>query len=377
MNKEHKFKAGIFKQQYQYKSFLPFLVNKDFEWSDKRINVLLEEAIQELAELNAYSTLVPNIDFFIGMHITKEARTSSLIEGTHTEIDELILPEDEILPERKNDIREVHNYISAINYAINKLNDLPLSMRLLNETHAILLKDVRGQEKSPGEIRKSQNWVGGSSIKDAMFIPPHPEDLPDLITDLEKFWHNNNIELPNLIKIAIGHYQFETLHPYCDGNGRIGRLLITLQLIDKKMLKKPTLYLSEFFEKNKGSYYNSLTMVRSSNDLEQWIRFFLVGVAETSKKGKETLQNIIKLKNTCEDKIIALGVKSKKAKKLLELLYTLPVVDASLIATHLKIAPSTANNLIKDFEGLGILINLTKSSRNRLFIFKEYLDLFK
>ncbi len=374
---KYKFKAGIFKQQYQYKSFQPFSINEEFEWSDKRINVLLEEAIQELAELNAYSTLVPDIDFFISMYITKEARNSSLIEGTHTEMDELILPEDEIVPEKKDNIREVHNYIEAINHAIKKLDDLPLSMRLLNETHAILLKEARGREKLPGEIRKSQNWIGGSSLKDAMFIPPHPEDLPVLITNLEKFWHNDNLELPNLIKIAIGHYQFETIHPYCDGNGRIGRLLITLQLIDKNMLKKPTLYLSEFFEKNKGAYYDSLTMVRTSNDLEQWIRFFLVGIAETSKKGKKTLQNILELKNNCEDKIMTLGKKSKKAKALLEILYACPAVNSGIICNLLKITPRTANTLIKDFEELGILINLTKSTRNRIFVFQEYLYLFK
>ncbi len=372
------FRAGSYKNQYQYKSFMPSLINIDWQLSDSGLINLLSQADISLGELNAFSQLVPDIDFFIKMHVSKEATTSSRIEGTQTNISEALQKAEYINPEKRDDWEEVHNYIKAINAAIQALETLPLSNRLLRSAHLTLLQGVRGKDKQPGEFRYTQNWIGGASLSDAVFIPPHQEDLPDLLSDFEKFLNDNIHPLPHLIKIGIAHYQFETIHPFADGNGRIGRLLITLYLVSKGLLVKPTLYLSAFFEKNKSLYYDNLTRVRTHNDLTQWLKFFLEGIKQTAQNSIETFKAIIALRQEVEHRdILMLGKKIKLAQNLLHFLYSNPVTDSQEVSKHLSISPSTALRLIEDFIRMGILKEITGYKRNRVFVFEKYLQLFE
>lgn len=370
------FNAGNWFQRYQYKSFEPALVNQEWTWEDPAINTLLESANRALGELNAFSLIVPDIDLFIHMHVVKEAQTSSRIEGTQTGMDEALMPIEQIKPEKRDDWREVRNYVDAVNTAIKELEDLPLSNRLLKRTHAILLQGVRGEHKQPGEFRTSQNWIGGASLADAVFIPPHQDGVPELMSDLERFWHNGNIQVPHLVRLAISHYQFETIHPFLDGNGRIGRLLMPLYLVSNGLLAKPSLYLSDYFERNRASYYDALMRVRVSNDLIHWVRFFLNGVAETAVKGRDTFKSILSLRTEVEAAILELGKRVPNAKKLLNLLYNNPLVSSGDIAKALGVGQPTADALIRNFIKLKILKEVTGQRRGRIYIFDRYVKLF-
>jgi len=372
-----KFVAGTYTQQYKYKSFTPNGINHNWTWSDQKTHTLLEQANLRLGELNAFSLHVPDVDMFIQMHVVKEATTSSRIEGTRTGIKEALLKKQDIHLEQKDDWEEVQNYIKAMNYSIKRLKSVPLSTRVLRETHRILMTGVTGRTKSPGEYRTSQNWIGGATLSDAVFVPPHHDEVSPLMGDLENFLHNRTIDVPHLIRIAIAHYQFETIHPFLDGNGRIGRLLIPLYLVSEGVLAKPTLYISEFFEKHKGLYYENLMKARDDNDLLHWVKFFLVAASETSKKGVTTLKRILGLKERIErERIVTLGKRAQRGLQLMDLLYKNPSVTASDVEKALSVTPKTANSLISDFGRLGILIEATGGKRNRVFIFDEYLSLF-
>lgn len=370
------FSAGEWIQQYQYKSFAPTLINREWLWQDPVINTLLEKASRALAELDAFTLIVPDVDLFIQMHITKEANTSSRIEGTQTQMDEAVMEAAQLAPEKRDDWTEVRNYVQAINDAIAELETLPLSNRLLKHTHAILMQGVRGENKTPGEFRTSQNWIGGSGLKDAAFVPPHQDLVLDLMSDLEQFWHNENINVPQLIRIALSHYQFETIHPFLDGNGRIGRLLITLYLVDKGLLRKPSLYLSDFFERNRSSYYDALTRVHESNDLIHWVKFFLSAVIETASKGKETFQSILRLRQEMDTLVLGMGRRAENAQQLLNQLYKRPSTTVQDVSELLGISSTAATNLIKQLQSDGILREITGYQRNRVYLFERYITLF-
>tara|TARA_Y100001951_G_scaffold74216_1_gene61182 strand:+ start:5794 stop:6936 length:1143 start_codon:yes stop_codon:yes gene_type:complete len=370
------FSSGQWLQQYQYKSFSPTPINCEWQWLDPQLNTLLERASRALAELNALSLMVPDVDLFIRMHIAKEANTSSRIEGTQTQMDEALMRKEQVAPEKRDDWQEVQNYIEAINTAVEDLKQLPLSIRVLKQTHAVLMQGVRGDHKMPGDFRTSQNWIGGSNLNNAVFVPPHPSEVPDLMGDLEKFWHNEQVQVPDLIRIALSHYQFETIHPFLDGNGRIGRLLITLYLVDKGLLHKPALYLSDFFERNRGAYYDALTVVRSSNDLLHWLRFFLTAVVETATSSKNTFMAIMTLRHEVEHQILTLGKRAENAKKLLLHLYQRPMVSIGDVSEILDVTHPSAAALVKQLESLDILVETTGYGRNRLYLFHRYFDLF-
>jgi len=372
------FISGSYKNGFHYRYFLPEKINHPFYWTDPSISELLERASLRLGELNSFSRLVPDTDMFIIMHVVKEAVVSSRIEGTRTNMEEALIDEKDIDPEKRDDWEEVNNYVKAMNYAIEELNSLPLSNRLIKNTHRILLSSGRGEHKNPGEFRTSQNWIGGATLSDAVFIPPAHTELPELLSDLETFLNNQDLKIPHLIKAAIAHYQFETIHPFLDGNGRIGRLLITLYLVAGKILEKPLLYLSEYFEKNKTLYYDNLTFVRTKNDLSQWIRFFLAGVIATAEKSVQTLQSIIELKARIEkEQLLPMGRRSKQALDLFHHLFRKPVITVADAKTMTGLSPKAANELVRLFTEKNILRETTGYRRNRIFVFGEYLRLFK
>ena len=371
------YKAGKYIIHKGYKPFLPSFINDDIDWKLDELAPLLQDASLWLGKLNSYADLIPDIDFFIKMYATKEATNSNRIEGTRTTFDDAITPVEQIKPEFRDDWHEVQNYIEAINYSIEKLNELPISMRLLKEAHKILLQGVRGEHKMPGEVRKTQNWIGGSSLQDAFFIPPEPNMLADLLTDIEMFLHNENLQVPELIRAGIVHYQFETIHPFLDGNGRTGRLLIILYLISVGLLNKPVLYISDFFERNRMSYYDSLSMVKQTDNITQWLKFFLNGVIETSKNSIKTFEAIIKLQKDIEKKIAKIGKKAVNGQRLLELLYSTPKVNSKLVSDNLNVSTATANGLLKAFVEVGILEEKTGFNRNRFYVFEDYIKIFR
>jgi len=377
MKEFEKYSAGHFEKGFGYKFFVPELINEEWSWRTPIINKLLEKAAIKLGELNSFARLVPNIDLFIQLHVTKEAVVSSRIEGTQTNMDEALLPIEEIRPERQNDWLEVKNYIDALNEAIMELQMLPISSRLLRKTHKTLLQSGRGEHKLPGEFRTSQNWIGGASLSDAAFIPPEHLLVNSLMGDLESFLNNDQIEVPALIKIAIAHYQFETIHPFLDGNGRIGRLMITLFLVNEGILEKPLLYLSEYFENSKELYYDNLTRVRTHNNMLQWIKYFLVGVERTAGHAVDTLSKVIQLKNDLESQINSgFGRRSNSALTLLNILFQSPVTTIDNAAKKCSLSYKAANDLVRIMCEKQMVKEMTGQSRNRIFIFKPYLDIF-
>ncbi len=375
--KLEEYKAGEYKQGNGYKAFLPSNINYNWGWDDTKLDSLLAEANRQIGELNAYSLLLPNVDLYIKMHVKIEANKSSKIEGTRTTIEEDLSDLQDINPEKRDDWEEVQNYVKATNYGIDRINNgFPVCNRLIRDIHRILLNGVRGEKKTPGEFRISQNWIGGTMPSTAAYVPPLVEDVADCLKDLELFINNEEIDTPDLVKIAIIHYQFESIHPFLDGNGRIGRLLIPLYLQSKKYLDNPCLYISFFFEKNRDLYYQKLNDVRVKDDIIGWIKFFLEGIIETAKIAKEKFKKVVELTKKVDTQITDLKVKYDNAKKIIDYFYDEPYSTRKKISEALKMPESTVNGVINELKSANIIQETTGYSRNQIFVFSEYVEIF-
>ena len=372
-------KIGNFvKQPAGYYAFIPnpFPPKKLIEWDNSLIK-LLSDANFAIGRLKEIENIVPDVDFFIFMYIKKEAALSAQIEGTQATIIDLLKSEAKIDDEIKSDVYEIKNYIKAMNYGIERLKKLPLSLRLICEIHQKLLTGVRGHHKNPGEFRKIQNWIGGPTIETATFVPPPASEVLKAMSDLEKFIHNDSDNLPTLAKAGLIHAQFETIHPFLDGNGRMGRLLITFYLLTKGVLKRPLLYLSDFFKKNRQDYYDKLNFYRKENGVEVWLRFFFEGVKKVANEAADTALKIMKLRQDDTQIITSFGRNAKTALILLDKLYSLPIVDWKLVAkiTGLN-SKSSVNQLIEKFVKNKILEEITGQKRNRIYVYRKYLNNF-
>ena len=374
-------RAGTYKNnlsgEMAYKSFMPSVLppNPSIEL-DKDIIDLLVKANKQLALLEGISNRIPNIHLFISMYVRKEALMSSQIEGTQATLEDVL---DPCLEENTNrPVGDVVNYIKATDYAIKRLKELPLCNRLIKEAHEVLLSGVRGQNKSPGEFRHSQNWIGaaGCNLQNARYIPPNVEDMIQSMSDLEKYI-NGDDDLDVLIRAALIHYQFETIHPFLDGNGRIGRLLITLFLIEKKVLSTPALYISYFLKKNRIEYYDRMNEVRLKGNYEQWIKFFLEAVYESAKDAVETIDKLTTLHDNYRLKIEGLGRRAKNVMRVFEYLESNPIIEIQKTARELDIAFNTISSIVKDLISIGVLEQTSTQSRNRTFAYKEYLEILK
>lgn len=374
-------RAGYYKQnlsgEMAYKSFVPNPLPPvpPIELSEDIVGLLVK-ANSQLAVLESIAARIPNVELFISMYVHKEALMSSQIEGTQATLEDIL---DPMLDTNTNrNIADVVNYIKATEFAITRLQTLPLCNRLIKETHAVLMKGVRGQEKNPGEFRYSQNWIGGqgSTLKNARYIPPSPDDMQNAMSDLEKYINTDN-DLDALIQAALIHYQFETIHPFLDGNGRVGRLLITLFLMDKGILTTPALYISYFLKKNRVEYYDRMTEVRTKGNYEQWIIFFLQAIMESAGDATSTIDELITLHDTNTSVISKLGRASKNTMLVFDYLESNPIIDIGKTAEALSITFNTASSAVRRLVDAGILVQTGGGGRNRTFAYEAYLDILR
>jgi Fic family protein len=367
----------IVSQTGGYKAFIPAkLLPGPALRIEGALQNLLSQADMALARLDGMGYFLPNADLFIAMFVRKEALLSSQIEGTQASLEDIFEYESGDKPENINDVAEVINYIRALNYGMERLKTLPMSLRLIKEIHGVLMQGTRGGDKAPGEFRKTQNWIGppGSTLKDARYIPPPPQEVLKAMGDLELYIHKAR-KLPVLIDCGLVHYQFESIHPFLDGNGRVGRLLITFYLYFREVLHRPLLYLSYYFKKNRQEYYDRLSIVREKGDYEQWIAFFLKGVMETADSAVETARKILELQTKHRNLLWKKKLSSPLAVGILERLFQKPYVSVNDVAKEFSISFQAASNLVSQLEDTGILQEITGKKRDKRFIYGEYISI--
>lgn len=343
---------------------------------DEELVKLLIDANKQLAKLDTASQLISNADLFISMYVRKEALISSQIEGTQCTLDDVLDPEVE---ENANlDVSDVINYVKATQYALNRLKELPLCCRLIREIHEVLMDGVRGQDKTPGEFRCSQNWIGPANcaLKEARYIPPNVEDMQNAMTDLEKYI-NENTDYDPLIRVALIHYQFETIHPFLDGNGRIGRLLILLYLMEQGLLAKPVIYISYFLKKNQIEYYDRISEVRRSGNFEQWIRFFLEAVSKAASDSLEAINRLSTLHDTNVQRLPKTNRSKDNLRAVFDYIEQYPIIDIKRTAKELEISYNTVATAVKKLVEFGILQETTNAARNRVFAYEGYLGILR
>ena len=363
-----------------YKAFIPAPLPPDPPvHRDEEMDTLLSLADRALGRLDGVTSILPNPDFFVAMYVRYEAVLSSQIEGTQSTLEDVLEFEvDQKGRDRVKDVEEVVNYVAAMNHGLNRLNEFPLSLRLIREIHEKLLSGVRGSHRDPGEFRRSQNWIGpdGCTLMTATYVPPPVPDMNEALGNLETFLHDE-AHIPVLIRSAMAHAQFETIHPFLDGNGRVGRLLITFLLCHRGVLHRPLLYLSHYFKQHRAEYYDRLMAVRNDGNWEGWLKFFLRGVAEVSDDAVDTARNILNLRETTRQTVTRELLNSTAGLTLIDYLFERPMIAVKMAQQHLACSYVTANNLIIQFEKLGLLEEITGWKRNRRYRFRPYLDLFR
>lgn len=374
-------RAGRYvKQRTGYAAFIPATLPPEPPIAfDERLQGLLSRADQAVGRLDGVIQTVPNPDFFVYMYVRREAVLSSQIEGTQSTLEDLLAAELGAQPawrQLPQDVEEVVNYVRAMNYGLVRLSDLPLSLRLITEIHGELLTGVRGSIRRRGEFRRSQNWIGpeNATLAEATFVPPPVHEMKQALDDFERFLHDQ--ELSALVHVGLAHAQFETIHPFLDGNGRVGRLLITFLLVHRGVLHRPLLYLSVYLKRNRAEYYDRLMAIRESGDWEGWLRFFLAGVAQTAEEAAVTARAILELREE-HRRLIQERVPGVNGLRLLDLLFERPLVHVNLVKDSLGTAFVTANKLVDQMESLGILEEITGRRRDRIFSYVPYVALFR
>ncbi|BCW92881.1 MAG: cell division protein Fic [Thermoanaerobaculum sp.] len=373
-------RAGRYVQQPGgYSAFLPAPLPPSPPLRMDVLQAPLAAASHALGRLDGSVLTLPDPDLFVLMYVRKEAVLSSQIEGTQSSLQDLLEAEARIFSaNRPGDVREVINYVNAMNYGLERLATLPVSVRLIREIHERLLRGVRGSKLTPGELRRTQNWIGpsGCGLREATFVPPPPDAVPGALSDLERFLHDKD-DLPVLLKVGLAHAQFETIHPFLDGNGRIGRLLITFLLVERGLLRKPVLYLSHYFKQRRSEYYDRLQAVRDTGDWEGWLEFFLRGITEVSEQAADTARRILEIREHRRQQIIeSFGRSAGNGLKVLEHLFRTPIISVKKVQAITKTEFPAANQLVQRLVGLGVLKEITGQARNRRFRFEEYVDVF-